>query len=142
MRVKVYRNLHIKDGAKYSVSYRGLVITHAALISLRAVRMKQPLARQLQAVREGHRSVVCWLSGDWDVEMSRLSPVGSYRRLACDPRKVDCFCDAFSGERVDSAVSVVLTPTGVLFSQVEPAAGLRSADWSSVWMGLLENGVL
>lgn len=113
MRVKVYRNL-LKAGVQYSVSYRGKVRHYTRAITLKNVVMKHPTAKQLKEVREGHRQVCAWVTG----EPTRNYSLGAkFRRLASDPKRVDFFCDNETGERVDAARIVVLDRDGGFYAK-------------------------
>ncbi len=68
----------------------------------------------LQRVRTGRREVCQWIQGE-----TVSNPVASFRndwnRLVADPKRVDGFCDAETGIRIDSAKLVLLTDSGAFY---------------------------
>ena len=116
-RHKAYRNLNRRDGIYYSLSFRGKVIGHRQAIVFRDATMKQPTDNALARVRGGRREVCSWILGTLDE--SSISPAdivtADMRRLVCDPKRVDHFSDAATGDRVDVASLVVLNGDGAFF---------------------------
>lgn len=112
--IQVYRNLKFRTEVMYSVRVNGKVIGHQNNLTLFNVRMKHATPNALRKVRKTKRSVICWLVGE-HLE-HHFNPVGM-RRLRCDPKKVDFFCDAETGKRVDHASCVVLDDTGVYYRE-------------------------
>lgn len=109
----VYRNLHIRDRVGYSVRNGSRVERHTDELTLFDCVMKHPTPKQREVVRTGDRSVVCWIRGSEILAMA--VPDTSLRRLACDPRKVDWFCDFETGDRVDRADLVTFRSDGVWY---------------------------
>lgn len=112
MRIDAYRNLH-KPGCKFSLRAKGKVFGYADTVVLQGVTMKHASPKQLEAVRTKCRQVCQWLKGEW-LEGADVSTDGM-KRLACDPKKANGFCDSETGERVDSASVVVLNSSGAYY---------------------------
>lgn len=111
---KAYRNLNRRDGVYFSLSHRGRVIGHRQIVVLVNVTFKHPTAAALLRVRGGRREVCAWILGT--LASDQTADTQGMRRLACDPKKVDTFCDAATGETIDSATRVVLCSTGAFYS--------------------------
>ena len=75
-------------------------------------QMKHATEKQLREVREGCRQVCQWIKGS---RQTRHVGTSTLRRLSCDPKTTDGFCDAETGERIDAADLVVLTEKGAFY---------------------------
>lgn len=114
-RHKVYRNLNIRDRVAFSVAYEGRVVEYRDVVILRDVHLKHATSEQASRIRSKCREVCAWLLGTLGEELT-ADEAGCLRRLACDPKKVDCFQDAETGERIDHANVVACTPEGTFYA--------------------------
>lgn len=121
-RFKAYRNLNRRDGVFYSLAYKSKVIGYYQYLLLNAVDLKHANPNALQRIRSGPREVCAWMLA----EKASAIPLPAQhlhksmegmRRLSCDPKKVDHFCDAETGERVDHATFVVLCDSGTFYTE-------------------------
>lgn len=111
MRTQAYRNLN-KQGVVYSLRRGGRVVGYSSCVVLTDATMKHAGAPALARIRTGAREVCAWVTGNLSDAPADTSAM---RRLSCDPKKHDCFCDSLTGERVDAASIVVLTTHGVYY---------------------------
>ena len=122
-KAKAYRNLNRRDAVIYSLAVGGRVVDHRLIIVLDSVRMKHATAAQAHRCRfggargTGCREVCAWLLGD--LADDQAADTEGMRRLSCDPRKVDHFQDAETGEPVHTAARVVLSPAGAFYLPTE-----------------------
>ena len=126
-KTKVYRNLNRRDGVFFSVAHRGRVFGHYPAIFATGVTMKHASEAQAHRCRfggkrgTGCREVCAWLLCD-RVDTPgfstphELKPGLEWRRMACDPKKVDGFCDAETGAIIDSTEHVFLSSEGAYYA--------------------------
>lgn len=113
---QAYRNLN-KPGVVFSIRERGKVVDYANVVILANAKCKHPNANALKRIRNGKREVCAWVSGTliYSGEDFRQLATPGWRRLNCDPKRYDYFCDAITGERVDSASQIMLCSNGAFY---------------------------
>lgn len=106
-RCDVYRNLN-KPAVTYSIRQRGRVTGYCGDVILRDCTFKAATPSQREACL--NRRLVCqWVKG---LILEYGIPTGEWVRLDCDPKRVDGFRRADTGERIDRAKFVRLCHAG------------------------------
>ena len=113
MRVDAYRNLN-KPGVQFSIRVNGRVAEYREIVFLQDCTFKHATCKQLDAVRTGARQVCQWVKGTL-VDDVPAELTSKWRRLSCDPKTSDGFCDAQTGERIDRADAVLLASNGAFY---------------------------
>jgi len=121
---RAYRNLKRRDAVIYSLQTKQRnmngdlvwkVTDYVTEICLRNCTLKHATPAAINRVRTGPREVCQWIQGE-PVTEPAISFRNDWKRLIADPKRADGFCDAETGERIDSADFVKLNSDGAFYA--------------------------
>ena len=126
MLTRAYRNLNKRDAVVYSLQTKqrndkGKIVwkvsEYVNAITLQNCTLKHATPAALQRVRSGAREVCQYVQGERIYDsVEGVHLWCEYRRLIADPKRADGFCDAETGERIDSADFVKLNSDGAFYA--------------------------